>query len=268
MFLKSAIAVALFTPLLASDAVPPTAGLTVHEWGTFTSIAAEDGAAEPWVSLSPPADLPCFVYHLSAQCIKCGANRVRMETPVVYFYSAQPLTASVRVDLPSGLITEWYPQATQVSRLQPGMTYGNEGNLEWRGVQISPGAIAEFPNAGDASHYYAARETDSSPLRVGDQAEKVLFYRGIADFDIAVQPRFLPDGKLEIRNASPDVVGFAILFENRGGKAGYRVIRDLRGRTLLDSPDLTADVGSIHRELAGAVIAAGLYSKDMARLLV
>jgi hypothetical protein len=267
MFLKSAIALALFTPLLATDAVPPTAGLTVHEWGTFTSIAAEDGAAVPWVSLSPPADLPCFVYHLSAQCIKCGANRVRMETPVIYFYSVQPLTASVRVDLPSGLITEWYPQATQVSRLQPGMTYGNEGNVEWRAVQISPGTTAEFPNAGDFSHYYAARETDSAPLRVGDQAEKVLFYRGIADFDIAVQPKFLPDGKLEIRNAGPDAVGFAILFENRGGKTGYRVIRDLRGSTLLDSPDLTADVGSVHQELAGALTAAGLYSKEAAAMI-
>lgn len=77
MFLRSAIALVLLTPLLAAD------GLTVHEWGTFTSIAAEDGRAEPWVSLTPPADLPCFVYHLSAQCIKCGMNRVRMETPVI-----------------------------------------------------------------------------------------------------------------------------------------------------------------------------------------
>jgi hypothetical protein len=102
---------------------------------------------------------------------------------------------------------------------------------------------------------------------VGDQAEKVLFYRGIADFDIAVQPKFLPDGKLEIRNAGPDAVGFAILFENRGGKTGYRVIRDLRGSTLLDSPDLTADVGSVHQELAGALTAAGLYSKEAAAMI-
>jgi hypothetical protein len=278
MFLKSAFALALFTPLLATDAVPPAAGLTVHEWGTFTSIAAADGGAEPWVSLAPPADLPCFVYHLSALCVKCGPNRVRMETPVIYFYSAQPLIASVHVDLPTGLITEWYPQATQVSRLQPGMTYGNDGNLEWRGVQISPGATAEFPNAGDSSHYYAARETDSAPLQVGDQAEKLLFYRGIANFDIPVQPSFLSDGKLEIRNTSPDTVGFAILFENRGGKIGYRVLRDLRGGGILldsprldspglDSPGLTADVGSLHRELASALIAAGLYPKEAAAMI-
>ena len=206
MIVKSVIALALLTPLFAADAVPPTAGLTVHEWGTFTSIAAADGSAEPWVSLSPPADLPCFVYHLSAQCLKCGANRVRMETPVIYFYSTQPLTASVHVDLPSGLITEWYPQGTQVSRLQPGMTYGNEGTSNGATFRFRRGTTAEFPSAGDHSHYYAARETDSAPLRVGDQAEKLLFYRGIADFDIAVRPKFLPDGKLEIRNPGPEAV--------------------------------------------------------------
>ena len=266
MRLKSAIALALFTPLFAADP-NPSAGFTVHEWGTFTSVAAEDGSAQPWVSLSPPADLPCFVYHLSAQCIKCAANRVRMETPVIYFYSAQPLIASVHVDLPTGLITEWYPQATEVSRLQPGMTYGNEGNIDWRGVQVSPGAIAEFPNAGDRSHYYQARETDSAPLRVGDQVEKVLFYRGIADFDIALQPRFLPGDKLEIRNAGPDPIEFAMLFENQRGKSGYRVIRGLRGSAVLDSPALTADAESLHQELANALTAAGLYPKEAAAMI-
>ena len=257
MLLKSAIALALFTPLLATDA-----GMTVHEWGTFTSIAAEDGSAEPWVSLSPPADLPCFVYHLTAQCIKCGLNRVRMETPVIYFYATRPVTASVHVDLPSGLITEWYPQATHVSSLQPGMTYGGDGNIEWPKIQVSPGAAEEFPNAGDASHYYAARETDSAPLRVGNQPEKVLFYRGIADFDIPLQPRFQPGGKLEIRNTGAHSVGFAVLFENRGGKTGYRVIHDLRTTALLDSPDLTSGVDAVRRELAGALTLAGLYPKE------
>ncbi|SPE38011.1 conserved exported hypothetical protein [Candidatus Sulfopaludibacter sp. SbA3] len=267
MFLRSAIVLAMSSTLFAADAVPPAVGLTVHEWGTFTSIAAEDGGSQPWVSLSPPADLPCFVYHLSGQCIKCGLNRVRMETPVIYFYSPEPLTASVHVDLPSGLITEWYPQATHVSRLQPGMMYGDDGNIEWRGVQVSPGATPEFPNAGDRSHYYAARETDSDALRVGDQFEKVLFYRGIADFEIPIQPKFLPDGKLEIRNTGRDSVGFAVLFENRGGKIGYRVIHDLRGKLPLAMPDLTADAESVQRELATALAGAGLYAKEAAAMI-
>jgi hypothetical protein len=267
MLLKSAIGLALFAPLFATDAVPAAPGLTVHEWGTFTSVAAEDGTADPWVLLTPPADLPCFVYHLSAQCIKCSPARVRMETPVIYFYSNTPLTADVHVDLPSGVISEWYPQASQVSRVHPGYTYGNGGNIEWHGVQVSPGADQEFPTFGDGSHYYAARNTDAAPLVVGDQPEKVLFYRGIANFDIDALPRYMPDGKLELRNSGHEPLAFAILFENRGGRIGYRVIRDLRGKVWLDSPELTGDVESVHRELADALTAAGLYPKEAAAMI-
>ncbi len=124
-----------------------------------------------------------------------------------------------------------------------------------------------FPTPGDSSHYYAARATDSAPLRVGDQAEKVLFYRGVADFDIPIQPKFLDDGKLELRNTGADAIGFAILFENRGGKTGFRVVRDLRGKLLLDSPELTANVPSMRHELEGALTAAGLYPKEAAAML-
>src|SRR5687768_18150308 len=37
--------------------------LTVHEWGTFTTVAGTDGRAMDWLPLSGPTDLPCFVYH-------------------------------------------------------------------------------------------------------------------------------------------------------------------------------------------------------------
>ena len=48
-------------PVHGSD----SAGLVVHEWGTFTSIAGVDGAAIQWRPLSGPSDLPCFVRGLS-----------------------------------------------------------------------------------------------------------------------------------------------------------------------------------------------------------
>ncbi len=35
--------------------------LTVHEWGTFTSVAGPDGQSVNWMPLSGPQDLPCFV---------------------------------------------------------------------------------------------------------------------------------------------------------------------------------------------------------------
>lgn len=263
MMLRSIALLGLVLPAFAVD----PARLVVHEWGTFTSVAAPDGNAVPWVSLAPPADLPCFVNHLTSQCVKCGLWRIRMETPVLYFYSARPLTASVHVDLPSGLITEWYPQGTTKSTLQPGLTYGNGGNIEWSRVEVRPGASEDFPNAGDASHYYAARDTDSTPLRVGDQPEKVLFYRGIADFSVPLVPRLLPDGKMQVRMEGEGSIATAILFENQGGRVGYRVIRDLRDKALLDPPELTGTVGAVHEELAEALTAAGLYPKEAAAMI-
>lgn len=35
---------------------------TVHEWGTFTSIAGANGMALDWQPFGGPSDLPCFVH--------------------------------------------------------------------------------------------------------------------------------------------------------------------------------------------------------------
>jgi len=63
-------------------------GLTVHEWGTFTSVAGEDGNSVNWNVLGGKDDLPRFVndnYHCFKRLL---TGSVRMETPVLYFYTA------------------------------------------------------------------------------------------------------------------------------------------------------------------------------------
>src|SRR5437016_10557955 len=66
------------------------AGLTAHEWGTFTSIAGRDGQAIDWLPLSGSTDLPGFVQHLRDGRFKIGLRgTVRMETPVLYFYDSR-----------------------------------------------------------------------------------------------------------------------------------------------------------------------------------
>src|SRR5438477_10594958 len=86
--------------------------LTVHEWGTFTSVAGEDGSAVDWDALGGKDDLPGFVNDFGHRCSKWRlTGTVRMETPVMYFYSPRELDAHVKVAFPQGLITEWYPRA-------------------------------------------------------------------------------------------------------------------------------------------------------------
>src|SRR5947208_3041828 len=93
-----------------------------HEWGTFTSVQGADGVQMTWNPFIH-TDLPGFVYNrgqaaafgwrLSDYDVKGEMMTiVRMETPVIYFYSKEARTVDVTVKFPQGRITEWYPQAT------------------------------------------------------------------------------------------------------------------------------------------------------------
>src|SRR6266478_1920115 len=99
--------------MAASTVSTEPSGLTVHEWGTFTSVAGEDGSAVDWDALGCKDDLPGFVNDFGYRGFKWRLRgTVRMETPVVYFYSPREVEVHVKVTFPKGLITEWYPQAT------------------------------------------------------------------------------------------------------------------------------------------------------------
>jgi len=94
--------------------------LTVHEWGTFTSIAGPDGLSMDWLPLTGSTDLPSFVEHFREVAFKGGLRgTTRMETPVLYFYSTRETTVSVNVSFDKGLITEWYPHADSANLPSP-----------------------------------------------------------------------------------------------------------------------------------------------------
>src|SRR5260370_34766501 len=150
-----------------------TDDVVVREWGTFTSIAGPDGNALDWLPLSGSPDLPPFVCRFGVKPLLRGT--VRMETPVLYFYSSKETDVAVKVGFPSGLITEWYPAAKQ-----------RPTEIEWPSVKILPATNGDFPSDGRNSHYYAARNTAAATLQVSDkgvaQQERILFYRGVATF--------------------------------------------------------------------------------------
>src|SRR2546430_7347158 len=95
-----------------SQEPPADSSLSVHEWGTFTSIAGAKGEAVVWSPQAERDDLPSFVEHLRNNQFKGGLQgTVRTETPVLYFYATHPTTVSVQVSFAKGLLTEWYPHA-------------------------------------------------------------------------------------------------------------------------------------------------------------
>src|SRR5260370_989227 len=94
--------------------------LTVHEWGTFTAIAGKDGRAVEWAPLTGSTDLPRFVEHLSDANFKIGLRgTIRMETPVLYFYSPRDVSVSAKVAFSRGLITKrMLPSRTRSHRVE------------------------------------------------------------------------------------------------------------------------------------------------------
>ena len=96
-----------------ATAGPKPAKLIVHEWGTFTNFAGSDGA---YLDYRPSigSDLPGFVFDRDKQNVLQRTiniasftkvslySRSRMETPVTYFYTDEPMALKVRVDFPQG----------------------------------------------------------------------------------------------------------------------------------------------------------------------
>lgn len=260
MLLKSAIVLVLSVPGFAADSGAPTGSLTVHEWGTFTSVAGLSGNPVYWTPLSGPSDLPCFVHRRGLESVKSMGTLVRMETPVLYFYAPSRMTLSVHVGFPLGLISEWYPQASKIVPETANVST-HHSEVAWNNVEVHPGESLEFPTGKSASHYYAARNTDAAPLRIGDQQEKLIFYRGVGTFSIPVQPVSTREGRIDIRNTASAPLS-VILFENRNGKQGYRMIRQFTGTVNLDEPELNGDVNLLPRTLVNELVELGLYRKE------
>jgi hypothetical protein len=230
-------------------------GPTVHEWGTFTSVAGGDGSPIPWNVLGCSTDLPHFV---NARRSKFAlTTMVRMETPVLYFYSTHDLDASVKVSFPSGTITEFYPEAAWQG-----------GAIEWKSIQVRPDAAPAFPIEVAPSRYYAARATDAAPLEVGREHEKFLFYRGVADIPVPLSARVADNGQVTVANTGEDTVPVVMLFENRGGAVGYRNAGSIETSRTLEQPFLDeASSSQIKADLEGALIAQGLYPKEAAAMI-
>ena len=181
--------------------------LTVHEWGTFTSLQDERGRAIPGIN-TDDEPLPQFVHRLSDRLIVDptelapvfykGAPRVhqhvtmRLETPVIYFYPPagreEPIRANVRVRFRGGWLTEYYPQACVDApglgenrfRFGP-ITPRTVGALEWNGLTI--GGDPKLPET-DSHVWLAPREVEAAPVVTPEgEGEQYLFYRGVGQLD-------------------------------------------------------------------------------------
>ena len=255
----------------------PENDLTVHEWGTFTSIAGPDGAAMGWLPLTGSTDLPSFVEHFREVAFKGGLRgTVRMETPVLYFYFPRETTVSVNVSFAKGLITEWYPRANAVNpALTPRdfslFTIKSSGGIAWSSIHVDPQGSTDFPIDNSGNHYFAARNTSAASLSVetpsGTQREKFLFYRGVSAFSVPIDATIAADSTVHLQNQMSDEIPAAILFERRGAQLGYRTLGPLRDQADYAPVELSASLDSLSSDLEGILISQGLFPDEAHAML-
>ena len=255
----------------------PETDLTVHEWGTFTSIAGPDGSSMGWLPLTGSTDLPTFVEHFREVAFKGGLRgTVRMETPVLYFYSPRETTVSVNVSSAKGLITEWYPHADSVNpRLAPRdislFNIKSSGGIAWNSIHVDPQGSAEFPTDNSGNHYFAARNTSAAALFVetqsGPQREKFLFYRGVSAFSVPINATVSADSTIHLENQVPDEIPAAILVERRGAQLGFRMLGPLRDQAAYAPPELSSSLDSLSAALESILISQGLFPDEAHAML-
>src|SRR5437879_4573624 len=118
MFMCKKSLFSLLCFLYCSIACNAQQSCTVHEWGTFTTLSGSTGILLPGL-YKEEEQLPSFVHSQSGFSPDpvtqkgiykpCYHAKVKMETPVLYFYASDTTSASVKVKFPGGTISQWYP---------------------------------------------------------------------------------------------------------------------------------------------------------------
>jgi hypothetical protein len=259
----AASAVALAATSGAAEGARADSPFTVHEWGTFTSIAGADGRAAEWLPLSGPQDLPCFVERSPVEVKITMIGTVRMETPVLYFYAPAPVRAAVGVGFRQGAITEWYPHAAVTAP-----AVGNvkspafRSTIDWTTVDVRPETAERFPVEAAPSHYYAARATDAAPVIVSGRPEKFLFYRGVGGFQPPLTATIAEDGHVTVQSTSNGPLGDLVLFTRRGGLMAYAV-QHVSGPVATFQPiEADGESAAPLAEIEAILRARGLYEKE------
>jgi hypothetical protein len=255
---------------LAAAAEPPkiNPGLVVHEWGTFSTLADANGNYRKFHVTG--GDLPKFVYqnhYWDNTKAGRGAILVSLETPVLYFYSDREITASVRVDFPEGVMTDWYPQASRPP----------DHKLMWDKIKVFPRGqdVPMPPQEKDANpRYFHARAVDASPVQIVGKKEKIehekfLFYRGVGDCQMPLKVQALGNGIFTIANTGKEAIPAFVLMENRGGKIRFRQHGHRSPRTAMKTalPAEEATREALAETVTQLLVDQGLYPKEASAMV-
>lgn len=224
--------------------------LEVHEWGTFTTMHSPDGRQLIGMEKSEEA-LPPFVRSIVGKRVNFSLKgfgpgtipknvTVRMETPVIYFYSDKEQDFEVKVGFKDGIISEWYPMESLADSFSKRMEkFHIKGNspkqgphrvwdlakptydeIVWKGKVLAPDSELSYtsPQSQETVTWVNPRHTDSNLVKINHQVEKFIFYRGVANFEQGLKFNSQEKNLLKISNKYTDTVPYILVYEYKNGQ--------------------------------------------------
>jgi hypothetical protein len=278
-------AVVLFAFGLLAAADPNGGGLVVHEWGTFLAMNGSDGVSLDGMYHEEHA-LPSFVHARSRDQLRLPISIVKGETPVIYFYTSRPTRVWVQVGFPTGVWTQWYPQASMVG---PGFVQAGSppqtrnGRIGWT-VQIVPPALdaPALPATSADALWNHARDVDAAYVSAVNRArtdtptewERFIFYRGLGQARLPIDVNADRD-RIGVMATERSGLQHVFILRVENGRGSYHYIPALeQGESVahaLPAMDaalpIDAFVDRIADDVAGRLVESGLYPKE-ARAMV
>ncbi|WP_338690304.1 hypothetical protein [Haloferula helveola] len=262
--------------------------LEVHEWGTFTTLSGSDGHPLVWyLPYREPSQLPKFV-HGQGLRLKGMPVRVRMETPVIYFYPEKAGEVTVEATYRSGTITEVYPSP------KTHMFFGPTP-VRWTGTLVPPddaealSLIPAVPEGSKGDHYAAARAvpdawifrssrthvTPEEKTVTTEEAEKFIFYRGSGANTPALIAQLDASNGITLSTGSTHPHKLNIALEVKGESARWRTLTAVKDHEqvpeteILDGPmrpvrEVEKEIGSWFQ---GSLTGEGLTSAEAAAMI-
>ncbi|HEY2376416.1 MAG TPA: hypothetical protein VGH98_10630 [Gemmatimonadaceae bacterium] len=323
-FLVPCAPLVLVVGAIAAHAGTRKGPIIVHEWGTITTRHAPNGTPQGRLNRIDTTEvLPQFVHRyepsqtvdnpektLVKETLVPGRPDVtmRLETPVIYFYPARdmplPPPFQVTVRFRGGIVNEFYPDAeasvvVDVERASRKMQTGAipsewngdvldnyvVGRLLWRDVALAPSASL----TPTSSHVWLApRNVPSTNVTSkSGEAERYLFYRGVAHLDalmqtelLAKEVRFLAPRQLEWMHQPSMAIAKMWLVDIRpNGTVAFREhapltidkaqpSRELARMPLFADEDYSsANLAALRQAMKQSLVGAGLFEPEAGAML-
>jgi len=278
--------------------------LIVHEWGTFTTVHKANGDAIGGLNrIDSNEVLPSFVHRLRSPEIRMFGKglilshpdvNMKLETPVIYFYPPKDFDMktkfNVNVEFKGGLLNEFYPYAATRFKNVVKKDYGESlsektiGYLEWKNLVFDQ--TASWPKS-KMPIWLAPRKVKATPVRASNgEAEKYLFYRGVAHLKSIIETRYNADlnqyqilaaNKSNTPNLNNLIIPQAWIIDvKKDGTAQFKStgqmnFSKIRNKKITLSRDQSAyskeNLDQFRRLMRKALIKDGLYADEAAAML-